>query len=221
MNISKEAGRVLLDSGNLERGSSVDTVGHDTRRERSLLTSNTAPHISLADRVRERDSRRPGRAPGRLVDVRRRQRRRRVVAAEPVDGNVPANGVCRAVEPDVVGARGARQTARGCRAIDHLVGGREDVVGRGEGEGRGRCWRACGGVAASARGILDALPAPGGDGRGASGGWVGYGVPSAWSWGLEEEGLMGVDSGSSYLLGVHTESQWEQRRRETRWREEW
>ena len=139
MDISKEAGRVVLDLLDVEAKAVVLTSGGvlNTSDEAVLGASDAADAATDARAdlhgVGEGDARRAGLALDGLVDVGGGDGRGLVVALEAGEGDVVADDVLFAVDAELVDALGTLETAGvGVVGVDDLVGGGLDLVGGGE-----------------------------------------------------------------------------------------
>lgn len=142
MDISEEAGRVVLDLLDVEAKAVVLTSSGvlNTSDEAVLGASDAADAATDARAnlhgVGESDARRAGLALDGFVDVGGGDGRGLVVALEAGEGDVVADDVLFAVDAELVDALGTLEAAGvGVVGVDDLVGGGLDLVGGSEVEG--------------------------------------------------------------------------------------
>ena len=142
MDISEEAGRVVLDLLDVEAKAVVLTSSGvlNTSDEAVLGASDAADAATDARAdlhgVGEGDARRTGLALDGLVDVGGGGGGGLVVALEAGEGDVVADDVLFAVDAELVDALGTLEAAGvGVVGVDDLVGGGLDLVGGSEVEG--------------------------------------------------------------------------------------
>lgn len=135
--VGEEAGGVGLDHLDSEALAGVDLVViEDTSDEGALEAADGAAALLIANGVGESDTRRTGLALDTLVDVSGSLGRGLVVTTEAKEGDVVANDILVRVDTileDTVAALEA--TGELVLHVDDLVGGGQDIVGGGEGEG--------------------------------------------------------------------------------------
>lgn len=145
MHIGKEARGVLLNLLNAEAKAGVHAIGSIDTGDKPVLGADDAANATAGvlivgdlHRIGEGDARRAGLALNSLVDVRRRDGERLVLALEAGNGDVVADDVLLAIQAKFVDAVGAAETAGvGVVGVDNLVRGGNKLVGGGEVERRG------------------------------------------------------------------------------------